>query len=64
VSYLLTLHLNGEEYLIFLQNVLSDLLQVLENRWIGRNGPVLWPARSTDLSPCDFFMGPFKTNCL
>jgi hypothetical protein len=37
----------------------------LENRWIGRNGPVLWPARSPDLNPCDFFfMGPFKTDCV
>jgi hypothetical protein len=81
-------HLNGEGYLNFLQNELSDLLddvplQVrrgmwylhdgapthsargvknwldanLENRWIGRNGPVLWPARSPDLNPCDFFYG-------
>jgi hypothetical protein len=80
-------HLNGEGYLIFLQNELSDLLddvplQVrrdmwylhdgapahsvrgvknwldanLENRWIGRNGPVLWPARSPDINPCDFFL--------
>jgi hypothetical protein len=81
-------HLNGEGYLNFLQNELSDLLddvplQVrrdmwylhdgapahsasrgvknwldanLENRWIGRNGPVLWPARSPDLNPCDFFL--------
>jgi hypothetical protein len=81
-------HLNGEGYLNFLQNELSDLLddvplQVrrdmwylhdgapahsaravknwlnanLENRWIGRNGPVLWPARSPDLNSCDFFYG-------
>ena len=27
------------------------------NRWIGRYGPVNWPARSPDLSPLDFFMG-------
>lgn len=26
------------------------------NRWIGRNGPVSWPARSPDLTPCDFFL--------
>lgn len=25
-------------------------------KWIGRNGPVLWPARSPDLNPCDFFL--------
>jgi hypothetical protein len=50
----------------FLQNVLSELLDDvpllvrmdsnLENRWIGRDGPVLWPARSPDLNTCDFFL--------
>lgn len=25
------------------------------NRWIGRGGPVAWPARSPDLTPLDFF---------
>jgi len=34
--------------------------QVLEdkfpNRWIGRGGPVAWPARSPDMSPLDFFL--------
>lgn len=25
-------------------------------QWIGRNGPVLWPARSPDLNPLDFFL--------
>lgn len=25
-------------------------------RWIGRGGPVLWPARSPDLNPCDFYL--------
>lgn len=25
------------------------------NRWIGRRGPVAWPARSPDLTPLDFF---------
>lgn len=25
-------------------------------RWIGRQGPVLWPARSPDLTPLDFFL--------
>jgi hypothetical protein len=50
----------------FLQNVLSELLDDvpllvrmdsnLENRWIDRDGPVLWPARSPDLNTCDFFL--------
>lgn len=26
------------------------------NQWIGRRGPIEWPARSPDLSPLDFFL--------
>lgn len=26
------------------------------NRWIGRGGPVEWPARSPDLNPCDSYL--------
>jgi hypothetical protein len=26
------------------------------DRWIGRGGPVLWPARSPDLNPLDFYL--------
>jgi hypothetical protein len=26
------------------------------DRWLGRGGPVLWPARSPDLNPLDFFL--------
>lgn len=26
------------------------------NRWIGRMGPIAWPARSPDLNPLDFFL--------
>jgi hypothetical protein len=26
------------------------------NRWIGRGGPINWPARSPDLTPLDFFL--------
>ena len=25
-------------------------------RWLGRRGPLEWPARSPDLTPCDFFL--------
>ena len=25
-------------------------------RWLGRAGPIEWPARSPDLTPCDFFL--------
>lgn len=34
-------------------NILNDMFP---NRWIGRNGPVEWPARSPDLTPLDFFL--------
>jgi hypothetical protein len=30
--------------------------EVFPNRWIGRNGPVAWPARSPDMTPLDFFL--------
>jgi hypothetical protein len=29
--------------------------EVFPNRWIGRRGPMEWPARSPDLTPLDFF---------
>jgi len=29
--------------------------EMFPNRWIGRGGPVLWPPRSPDLSPVDFY---------
>lgn len=28
-------------------------------RWIGRDGPIRWPPRSPDLTPCDFFVWGF-----
>ena len=32
----------------------------LSNRWIGWRGAIEWPARSPDLSICDFFWGAFQ----
>lgn len=32
---------------------------VFPNRWIGRNGPILWPPRSPDMTPLDFFLWGF-----
>lgn len=26
-------------------------------RWVGRGGPISYPPRSPDLTPCDFFVG-------
>lgn len=34
-------------------NVLDDMF---EDRWIRRRGPWLWPARSPDLTPLDFYL--------
>jgi len=28
----------------------------LPNMWMGRGGPIPWPAQSPDLFPCDFFL--------
>jgi len=30
--------------------------QNFPGRWLGRRGPHEWPARSPDLTPCDFFL--------
>jgi len=31
-------------------------------KWIGRGGPIAWPARSPDLNPLDFYLwGHLKT---
>lgn len=32
------------------------LTNTFREPWIGRNGPVLWPPRSPDLTPLDFFL--------
>jgi len=37
-------------------NVRAWLDSKFGNRWIGRRGPIEWPARSPDLTPCDFFL--------
>jgi hypothetical protein len=37
-------------------NVRAWLDLKFKNRWIGRRGPIEWPPRSPDLTPCDFFL--------
>lgn len=32
------------------------------NRWVGREGPIPWPARSPDLTPMDFFLWGYLKN--
>jgi hypothetical protein len=40
--------------------------QVLDRRypdsWIGRGGPINWPARSPDLTPLDYFLWGYMKN--
>ena len=43
-------------------NVRDWLNQKFANRWIGRRGPIEWPARSPDLAPCDFFLWGYLKN--
>ena len=43
----------GPHYAIVVREWLDEHLP---DRWIGRRGPYDWPARSPDLSPCDFFL--------
>ena len=39
------------------------LNEMFAERWIGKFGPIAWPARSPDLSPNDFFLwGHLKNN--
>lgn len=38
------------------QDVRSWLNRRFRNKWLGRGGPYEWPARSPDLTPCDFFL--------
>uniref|UniRef100_V5GU21 Transposable element Tc3 transposase n=1 Tax=Anoplophora glabripennis TaxID=217634 RepID=V5GU21_ANOGL len=46
----------------FRRDVREFLDNTFPNRWIGRNGPVAWPPRSPDLTPCDFFLWGYMKN--
>lgn len=39
-----------------LRLVQHTLNEKFENKWIGRYGPIRWPARSPDLTPLDYFV--------
>lgn len=43
-------------------NEVREWLSLNYPTWIGRGGPVAWPARSPDLSPMDFFVWGFLKN--
>lgn len=40
----------------FARDVREHLNETFPRRWIGRGGPISWPARSPDLNPIDFFL--------
>lgn len=40
----------------FAKEIRDFLDQTYPGRWIGRSGPILWPPRSPDMTPCDFFL--------
>lgn len=40
----------------FARQVREYLNTVFPGQWIGRRGPIEWPARSPDLTPLDFFL--------
>lgn len=40
-------------------DVRQFLQETFPNKWIGRGGPVAWPARSPDITSCDFFLWGF-----
>lgn len=46
------------------RNVTRFLNEQFPNQWIGNQGVVLWPARSPDLSPLDYFLWGYLKNRL
>lgn len=40
----------------YARQVRGHLNETYPGRWIGRGGPIEWPARSPDLNPIDFFI--------
>ncbi|KAJ4432790.1 hypothetical protein ANN_21429 [Periplaneta americana] len=46
------------------QKCCSRLNEQFSGHWIGRRGPVEWPARSPDLTPLDFFFWGYIKNLI
>ncbi len=38
--------------------------QFFPGKWIGRDGPIVWPPRSPGLKPCDFYLWSDIKNCV
>ncbi|KAL6418019.1 hypothetical protein ACFW04_012400 [Cataglyphis niger] len=64
--YFLPPRLTGEVYTNFLEHQLPELLEdsspprnilnaYYPNKWMGRDGPIIWPARLPDLNVLDYF---------
>jgi len=50
---------DGAPFSCFVTDVLNERFP---DAWIGRGGPILWPPRSSDLSPLDFFLWGYINN--
>ena len=48
----------------FSVDVRNHLNAVFPDRWIGRGGPIPWPARSPDLNPLDYFLWGYLKSLL
>lgn len=46
----------------FGRRVRAHLHRAFPDNWIGRGGPVNWPARSPDLTPLDYFLWGYIKN--
>jgi hypothetical protein len=44
--------------------VRASLDKNFPNRWIGRAGPISWPARSPNITPCDFCLWGYVKACV
>lgn len=56
-QHLNNLHYQQDGAPAHFQHLVRDYLdEEFPGRWIGRGGPIAWPARSPDLTPLDFYL--------
>jgi hypothetical protein len=46
------------------RETIDFLREFFDDRLISRNTEIFWPARSCDLTPCDFFLWPHLKNSI
>lgn len=46
------------------RDALNFLMEFFEDRIISLNMPIIWPPRSCDLTPCDYFLWPYIKNSI